>query len=157
MKLAAWGIIKRGTGIWLAEKKAGEEIGHGVITGPGGKVLPPETPAECLLRETEEEWEVKLDPHSLEEVAVIDYYASGVLNMRVHNFSARILSGTPHETKRFKAPQLYGLDALPFDQMFEGDRHWLPKAANGIKFRAKVYYRERAKGFLRIEFYQYGT
>ena len=159
MRIATFGLLHCSEpghcfdrGVLLAEKKPGEEIGAGKLTGPGGKVQKGETPEECLIRETREEWEIGLDSHSLQEIGIIDYHIGEgekeELYMRVHNFRARILSGTPHETERFHAPACYPIHNLPFDRMFEADRHWLPQATHGIKFHAVVHYRERAKGLL---------
>ena len=41
---------------------------------------------------------------------------------------------------------------LDLGETFDSDRHWFLKAALGEKFRAQVHYRERAKGFIRIDF-----
>lgn len=49
-------------------------------------------------------------------------------------------------------PAWYDIDALPVDRMLESDRAWFPSAIRGDKFRANVYYRERAKGFIKIVF-----
>ncbi|HUQ30195.1 MAG TPA: NUDIX domain-containing protein [Candidatus Paceibacterota bacterium] len=154
MKIATLGIVLRSDEILLGEKKKGE-IGTGVLSGPGGKLDPGETLEECLIRETREELDgVELDPASLEKVALIDFYAGTEIDFRVHVYRARILRGEIHETVDM-IPRWYSLHALPLDRMYEADRHWLPKAARGEKFRANVYYRERAKGFSSIEFLRF--
>ena len=150
MKIATLGIVLQDGLVLLGEKKKGE-IGTGVLSGPGGKLDPGETLEECLIRETREELEIELDPASLELVAVIDFYTADEIDFRVHTYRAGILSGDIHETADM-TPKWYPLDRLPFDRMYEADRHWLPKALGGEKFRANVYYRGRAKDFDRIEF-----
>lgn len=150
MKIATLGLIIDGDKLLLGEKKKGE-IGTGILSGPGGKMDPGETPEECLIRETREELHVELDPASLEEVALIDFYADGEVDFRVHVYCAKILSGELRETDDM-IPSWYPLGDLPFEKMFESDRHWMPKALAGEKFRANVYYRDRAKDFDRIEF-----
>jgi 8-oxo-dGTP diphosphatase len=150
MKIATLGIVLQNGRVLLGEKKKGE-IGTGVLSGPGGKLDPGETLEECLLRETREELEVELDPASLELVAVIDFYAGGEIDFRVHIYIAKILSGEIHETADM-IPAWYPLDNVPFDRTYEADRHWLPKALSGDRFRANVYYRDRARDFDRIEF-----
>ena len=144
MKIATLGLVFDGNGnILLGEKKKGE-IGTGVLSGPGGKLDPGETLETCLIRETREELEVELDPASLEKVALIDFYAAGEIDFRVHIYRARILSGELHETADM-IPTWHPVNVLPLEKMFEGDRHWFPKAVQGEKFRANVYYLERAK------------
>lgn len=150
MKTATLGLIIHGSKLLLGEKKKGE-IGTGVLSGPGGKMEPSETPEECLIRETREELEIELDPSSLELVADIDFYASDEIDFRVSVFRARIASGELHETADM-VPAWYPISDLPFERMFESDRAWLPRAVAGEKFKANVYYRDRAKDFDRIEF-----
>lgn len=150
MKIATLGIVLQDGKILLGEKKRGE-IGTGVLSGPGGKLDPGETLEECIVRETREELEIELDPASLELTALIDFYAVGEIDFRVYVYRARILSGEIHETADM-IPGWYPLDTATFDKTYEADRHWLPKAAGGEKFRANVYYRDRARGFDHIEF-----
>ena len=127
-----------------------------MLSGPGGKLDPGETLEECLCRETREEMEIDLDPASLELVAIIDFYAAGEIDFQVYTYRAGILSGEIHETADM-IPKWYPLNNLPFDRTYEADRHWLPKVISGEKFRANVYYRDRARDFDRIEFFPLTT
>ena len=151
MKIATLGIILQDGKILLGEKKKGE-IGTGVLSGPGGKLDPSETLKECLVRETREELEIELDPTSLVLVAIIDFYAAGEIDFCVYVYHAKILSGEIHETADM-IPEWYPLDDATFGLTYEADRHWLPRAARGEKFRANVLYKSRAKDFDRIQFF----
>jgi 8-oxo-dGTP diphosphatase len=148
--IATLGIVLQGGNVLLGEKKKGE-IGTGVLAGPGGKLDPGESIHECLIRETREEFNIELDPDSLELAAIINFYGAGELNFIVYVYRAKILSGEPEETAEM-IPEWHPLDFLPYERMFDSDRHWFLKAACGGRFRANVYYAERAKGFLNIEF-----
>jgi len=150
MKIATLGIVLQNGKILLGEKKKGE-IGTGILSGPGCKLDLGETLEECLIRETREELEMELDPTSLGLVAIIDFYAAGELDFRVYVFHASILSGEIHET-RDMIPNWYPLSEETFKRTYESDRHWLPKAVRGEKFRANVYYRSRASNFDHVEF-----
>lgn len=150
MKIATLGIILKDGLILLGEKKKGE-IGTGMLSGPGGKLDPDETLPECLIRETREELALELDPASLELVARIDFYAGDAVDFRVYVYRARIASGEVKETDDM-LPAWYQISDLPFDRMYESDRHWLPQAARGERFYANVYYRDRARDFDHIEF-----
>jgi|SRR3989344_1570020 len=150
MKIATLGVIMQNGKLLLGEKKRGE-IGTGVLSGPGGKLDPGETLKECLIRETREELGIELDPASLELVALIDFYAAGAIDFRVYTYRAKILSGEIHETVDM-IPGWYPLTDSTFERTYEADRHWLTRVARGEKFRAKVYYRSRARDFDHIEF-----
>jgi len=150
MKIATLGIILKDGKILLGEKRKGE-IGTGVLSGPGDKLDPGETLPECLVRETREELEIELDPASLELVAVIDFYAAGEVDFCVYVYRTETFFGELRETDDM-IPAWYPLEDLPFDRMFDSDIHWFVRTACGEKFRANVYYRERAKDFLGIEF-----
>ncbi len=155
MKIATLGIVMGDTDtrILLGEKKKGE-IGVGVLSGPGGKLDPGETLEECLIRETREELEVELDPASLDLTARIDFYAAEEIDFRVYVYRCRILSGEVHETADM-IPGWYPLTDETFNRTYESDSHWLPLAARGEKFRANVYYLDRARKFDRIEFFPF--
>ncbi len=155
MKIATLGVVIHNNKLLLGEKKKGE-VGTGMLSGPGGKLDPGETLEECLCRETREEMEIDLDPASLELVAIIDFYAAGEIDFQVYTYRAGILSGEIHETADM-IPKWYPLNNLPFDRTYEADRHWLPKVISGEKFRANVYYRDRARDFDRIEFFPLTT
>lgn len=149
MRLATLGILVQDGKILLGEKKRGE-IGTGILSGPGGKIENGETPIECLVRETLEELGITLFPDFLELVAIIDFYAADTIDFRVYVYRTDVFSGELKETDDM-IPGWYTLDAQTYERMFDADRRWFPKAIRGEKFIAEVYYRERAKGFLRIE------
>jgi len=151
MKIATLAIIIRGGQVLLGQKQGNPEIGSGTLNGPGGKVEPGESLTDCLVRETEEETCVVLSPEHLEKVAVVTFHAGGVPDFEVHVYRTGRFGGTPWETPSM-IPGWYDINNLPLDRMLESDSHWFPQLIRGEKFRANVYYRERAKGFEKIEF-----
>ncbi|KND51021.1 MAG: pyrophosphohydrolase [Parcubacteria bacterium C7867-007] len=143
-------IITKGPLTLLAEKKKGE-IGIGTLNGSGGKLEPGETLVECAIRETDEELGLKLSPETLTKVAIVTAHVAGIPDFRVHVFRTEHFEGVVRETPEM-IPSWHETDDLPYWRMLESDIEWFRKAATGEKFCANVYYRERARGFERIEF-----
>lgn len=150
MKRATLAIIVKDNQVLLGEKKKGE-IGTGTLNGPGGKQEEGETLVECLVRETKEELDITLLPEKLTYSGVITFCVAGVPDFEVHIYRTDTFEGTPKETADM-IPGWYPTTRLPLEKMLESDRAWFEKAVQGKTFNATVYYKERAKGFERIEF-----
>lgn len=155
MKLATLGLMIRDGHVLLGEKKDGAEIGAGTLNGPGGKCEDEDQGSleRCLIREIEEEFGVT--PTEFSKVAVIRFFAAGVLDFEVHAYLVTAWQGEPQETDAM-IPGWYPLDQLPYDRMLESDRHWFAQACSGERFNANVYYRERAKDFIDVSFLAFG-
>ena len=150
MKVATLAIIRQQDKVLLGLKKKGE-IGSQTYNGPGGKVEPGETPLQCVIRETNEELGITLHTEHLKLIAIITFFAAGEPDFEVHVYLTDTFSGTPTETLDM-IPEWFPIDALPLDRMLQSDREWFAKAVAGEKFRANVYYKQRAADFERIEF-----
>ena len=125
-------IVKEGRAL-LIHKKRG--IGAGKINGPGGKVDPGETPLAAAIRETQEETGVTpLGPQMRGELW-FHFSAEHVLHCYV--YLAGDFAGSLRETEE-AVPEWFSVDALPFDQMWEDDRHWLPLLLAGKYFQGTV-------------------
>lgn len=151
MKIATLAIIERGDDILFGRKIGSPEIGKGTLNGPGGKQEAGETILECLIREVLEELGIMLDPARVEKCAIITFHAGGVPDFEVHVYRTNHFTGIPRETESM-IPEWHDRAAIPYERMLESDLHWLPQLIKGEKFNANVYYQERAKGFLNIDF-----
>jgi 8-oxo-dGTP pyrophosphatase MutT (NUDIX family) len=151
MKIATLAIIIREGKVLLGRKQGAPEIGEGTLNGPGGKQEEGETLEQCLIRETEEELGIALDASKSEKVAVITFFAGGNADFEVHVYRTEDFTGKPRETSSM-VPEWHDTSRIPYDRMLESDRRWLSRVIYGEKFCANVYYRERAKGFISIEF-----
>jgi len=121
-------IIRKGE-ILLIRKKRG--LGAGKINGPGGRLEPGETPEACAMRELDEELGVvAVDPIRLGDhrFQFVDGYSTFV-----HVYRASDLQGIPVETDE-AIPIWVNLDAIPFNEMWEDDRLWLPLLVAGKRF-----------------------
>jgi 8-oxo-dGTP diphosphatase len=114
--------------VLLMRKKRGH--GAGRINGPGGKIEAGETPLECAIRETIEETGVRvLDAELAARLKFVDLNAPQWFG---HIFVARRFEGRPRETAEGD-PAWYPVNDLPFDEMWEDDRIWLPRLLAGEK------------------------
>lgn len=129
----------RGDEVLLIRHKRG--IGEGKINGPGGKVESGETPREAAVREVEEETSVHVS--NLEKVGELAFEFGGEPGLFVHVFRADDLSGTPEESEE-AIPSWHPIDDLPYKEMWEDDREWLPFVFDGETFAGE--YRFDADG-----------
>jgi 8-oxo-dGTP diphosphatase len=113
-------IVKDGQ-ILLIEKKRG--LGAGKINGPGGKIEPGETALEAVVRETQEE--LLVTPHAPRKLGELRFSMSDCPDILCHVYRADDFSGTPTETDE-AVPVWTALDAIPYERMWEDDRHWMP-------------------------------
>ena len=115
--------------ILLIRKKRG--FGAGKINGPGGKVDPDETPLQSALRETFEELGIK--PLRAEQRGELHFQFRDGYSLFCTVFRAPDFEGKPRETDE-AVPLWTPLDAIPYDEMWADDRHWLPLLIRGAGF-----------------------
>ncbi|MDZ7701961.1 MAG: 8-oxo-dGTP diphosphatase [Halobacteriales archaeon] len=119
--------------VLLMRKKRG--VGAGLYNGPGGKVEPGETPAECAVREAREE--LRVDVRSLEKVGELKFAFGGEPTFFCHVFRSADFAGPARETPEAD-PSWFPVDDLPYDEMWEDDREWFPHLLEGRPFRGLV-------------------
>ena len=115
--------------VLLIRKKRG--IGAGKINGPGGKIDPGETPIQAAIRETEEELHVTaFDP---EAIGRLNFQFIDGLSIHCTDFLATRYLGQPTETDE-AVPLWAPIDAIPYNEMWQDDQHWLPDPLQGRNF-----------------------
>lgn len=124
-------VVKDGQ-ILLIEKKRG--IGAGKVNGPGGKINPGESPLECAVRETEEE--LLITPLAPRKMGELWFSMTHIPHIHCHVFMATDLLGTPTETDE-AVPLWTPIEKIPYERMWEDDRHWLPDMIAGRSFLGK--------------------
>ena len=122
-------FIVRAEEILLIRKKRGS--GAGKINGPGGKVDPGETPLGAATRETEEELGIR--PLNVELRGELHFQFRDGFSLHCVVFLAREFAGEPRETDE-AVPLWTPLDRIPYQEMWEDDRHWLPLLIRGESF-----------------------
>ncbi len=129
-------IVKDGK-ILLGMKKRG--FGMGRWNGFGGKVEEGETIEEGVKRETLEECGITLT--QMEKVGIHEFEFASKRGdiLEVHVFRVSDWTGDPTETEEMR-PQWFTTDAIPYDEMWPDDIHWIPVFLTGKKFRTKFLF-----------------
>ena len=125
--------------ILLGMKKRG--FGAGRFNGFGGKVKEGETMETAARRETQEECGIEVA--ALEKVGIHEFEFASKRGefLEVHVFRVDVWSGEPRETEEMR-PQWFTQDAIPYDEMWPDDIHWIPVFLAGKKFRTKFLFGE---------------
>ena len=118
--------------ILLINKKTG--LGKGKINGPGGKVEPGETPLECAVRECQEELEITVS--DLQYCGQHRFQFVDGYSIHVWVYLTAEYEGVPTETREAK-PLWVELDKIPYDEMWEDDRIWIPMMLRGERFQSR--------------------
>ncbi len=132
---AALCFIVSGGRVLLIRKKRG--LGAGKINGPGGRLEPGESELDAARRETREE--VGLDPFGLQRAGELCFQFVDGYALHCAVFTATGAAGTPVETDEAD-PFWVETSAVPFDEMWTDDRHWIPWMLEGRRFRGLFHY-----------------
>lgn len=125
-------FVFRGDELLLIDKKTG--LGKGKVNMPGGKVDPGEHPEECAVRECQEE--VGITVSDLEYCGQHSFQFVDGYSIHVRVYRTRAFEGRPRETREAR-PMWVRQDAIPYDEMWEDDRLWVPMVIRGERFRGR--------------------
>lgn len=125
-------FVFEGDQILLINKKTG--LGKGKVNGPGGKVDPGESPEVCAVRECQEELSITVS--NLEYCGQHKFQFVDGYSIHVWVYRTRSYEGIPTESREAE-PLWVRQDQIPYDQMWEDDRLWLPMLINGEKFQTR--------------------
>lgn len=118
--------------ILLIRKKRG--LGLGKVNGPGGKLDPGEDAVTCARRECREE--LGIDVGRLECVGEHRFQFVDGYSIHCWVFRTESYEGEAVETAE-AVPLWTPLDDIPYDEMWEDDRMWLPLVIQGQPFTAR--------------------
>ncbi|MEK7073537.1 MAG: 8-oxo-dGTP diphosphatase [Patescibacteria group bacterium] len=123
--------------VLLAMKKRG--FGVGKWNGPGGKANPGESPVEALVREVHEE--IGVTVKTSDDRGIIEFIYAGKPDSttRCRIFSSTDFEGEPVESEEMR-PQWFGVDAIPYPEMWESDGVWFPKLLADERVNYRLYF-----------------
>lgn len=122
--------VEDGDKLLFIEKKRG--MGEGYFNAPGGHIELEETAIEAAIRETKEE--TGLDVDNLEYRGVLHFNFKDIREIGYVYFT-KTFSGELKECEEAR-PFWINKAEIPYDNMWEDDKLWLPKALEGHKFDA---------------------
>jgi 8-oxo-dGTP diphosphatase len=128
-------FVVKDSSVLLIRKKRG--LGAGKINAPGGRIEPGETPLEAAVRETQEE--LRITPLGLRFAGLNLFQFTDGYSIHVHVFKALDFEGEPTETEE-AAPLWFPVDALPYDEMWEDDRLWIPLLLEDTGFTGRYVF-----------------
>ena len=132
-------FIVRNNEVLLLKKSVGL-FGQGKWNAPGGKILSGETAQECAVREVLEETQLTIG--SLQQIATVYFYKHDKHtdpDWKVNVFVSHDFSGTAADGRE-GIVKWFSVDALPFNEMWEDDRHWSRLVFEGKRFEGWFYY-----------------
>ena len=137
---ASWQPVERAVVVYITDRKQGKVLlilkktglGQGKINAPGGRLEPGETFLQAAIRECQEE--VSLTPLAPEKRMELHFQFTSGYAMYGEAFFTDSWEGEERPSDEAD-PFWCDLDKLPWDNMWEDDRLWLPQALNGKKLR----------------------
>lgn len=124
-------FVVRGGEILLIRKKRG--LGAGKVNGPGGRIEVGETAWEAAVREVQEE--VCVTPLNLSLRGELFFRFADGYSIHCGVFFSDGCEGEVKETGE-AMPMWVSLAGIPYEEMWEDDRLWLPAALEGKRFAA---------------------
>lgn len=128
-------FVLRPREVLLIRKKRG--LGAGKVNGPGGRLEPGESPAECAVRETWEE--LGIVPRALCLRGELSFQFRDGYALFGYVFSADGFEGVPRETDE-AVPLWTPRHAIPYGEMWADDALWFPHLLAGRSFRGRFIF-----------------
>jgi 8-oxo-dGTP diphosphatase len=127
-------VVRNGE-ILLIRKKRG--LGAGKINGPGGRIEPGESARTCAFREMQEE--LRVTPTGVRRRGELSFQFVDGYAIHVVVFSSDGCWEQARETEEAE-PLWTPLDRIPYHEMWEDDRLWLPLLLAGESFRGRFVF-----------------
>jgi 8-oxo-dGTP diphosphatase len=132
--------LRRGNKVLLQQKARGL-FGEGRWNAPGGKMRNGESPEKGAAREMFEETGLRV--HALTFSGILNFYLgeSRELDQIVFLFSCNKSTGRIRRSNEGKL-KWFTIESIPYDEMWDDDRIWLPQLLDGNSFAGDFYFSE---------------
>lgn len=131
----------------LLQKKSKGLFGADKWNGVGGKLKPNETPEEGVKREVLEETSLRMVSFKFHGILNFYFGDRNEPDWIVHVFSTRAFEGKPRSSKEGKL-QWFTFEEVPYDEMWQDDKHWLPLLLEGKNFEGDFYFDKEGEKLL---------
>ncbi len=137
----------------LFQRKAPGLFGEGKWNAPGGKMLARELPEKAAVREMLEE--TGLIVSGLGFNGILNFYLgdSKELDQTVFLFSSKTSTGEMRSSSEGEL-RWFPVDLVPYSEMWQDDRVWLPLLLDGKSIVGDFYFTEDYKEFSSHKIYQ---
>jgi 8-oxo-dGTP pyrophosphatase MutT (NUDIX family) len=131
----------------LLQYKNVDKFGGGKWNGPGGKIASEETPREGVIREVLEETGLKICEPKL--YGVLDFYFNKKHDpdWTCYIFRTNSFLGIPKNLGEGEL-KWFNLNEIPYSDMWEDDKYWLPLLLKSKKFKGYFIYDQQGKTLL---------
>jgi len=135
-------FVVQGDKLLLGYKKRG--LGIHKYNGFGGKVEPEENTMDAALRELKEEAGITAP---LTHAGTLLFVVPGEKWAHIDIFRADEYTGTITESDEMR-PEWFDRSNIPFDNMWESDRYWLPLLLSKQRFSARADFDREGEKYL---------
>lgn len=129
-------LAVRNDSILLGRRKK-NGFGQGKWLGLGGKVEKGETIEQGMIRECQEEANIKV--LEFEKRGVLIFYYKDDPDMEVHYFEIIDYEGEPIDSHEMQVKWI-SVDKIPYEKMWPNDRYWLPMFLEKKYFEGEFYF-----------------
>jgi len=142
-------FVLKGREVLLLLKSEGR-FGGGKWNGLGGKLIEGETPLGCVKREVMEESGLEVPALEFQGTLYFRFGDDPLRDWLVHVYSTKEFNGEPRPSEEGEL-RWFPLGDIPYQEMWEDDRHWLPLVLKGATVNGRFQFDDDGTRLLSFE------